>query len=1007
MVWEIPQTGEVFTNYIDYLERRDFYHQKQFACEVTGRSNLSFYEAFESETQNSREVESAFPEPLRAPVLRKVQFSTIGRLEHLIAWVYEEFKADFWPREQVIAADVDTGEKHEAIVREKISFPERRRADGTIDSPAIHKYIVALLDIEPAERRENEALVDGDGLYRDRRVFSKVLLRSFLKSSLQKENWHGAPWTVRPKLAKEFNLPTEIPAHLQHEARMAEKKHAAAQKKFDEEQQQNTFPSYMQSKQQQRPLEVRPQKGQKHRFIQQDLSRYITPQYPQQMHHPHTHMHQVQYDAQGGVGQIQMIQQFAQPTRAVPAHNFHSSQFQPISGPYSTARMEMVAIPPPPPPVKFPTEDLDVPMRNGAARRPTLRFFSEDTPSGDLQEDSPNAGIKMASVGPLLEIWNTLNVLAEVFILDSFTVDDLAEAMRFSNQEIECELLSEMHCAVLKQIVDEKGDLKTSMPELDESSSDEDEEEEEEDEEEESPEPVAPRRATRSSLAKEEAQKIKERSPTPEQTQIHRAVEMLAERPWVQRLKERDFVNGGWQAILVGILYQLSLDERKKEKCDRILAVLAPMDQDATEEVAKFQYNVLEPNLRIELLQMIVVLAVDTPAVRGHLETMSQSMTDLRKKKIEEQRLRKTKIEELHKLDDNRKTIQQEMNAKNMPQSEVAKEAVDIVIPDVPADTNGKAESSEDSQDEAPRVLRRGLDRKRKREEDAAKKEKAKKAKEAAPKLSKDEMRLKKTLEEIEEKKAEIVDCEAEIDDITGELRETDCQRTRCLGRDRFCNRYVWFERNGMPFAGVPDTSTAHYGYANGRLWVQGPDAMDIDGLINRDKEDQADYQLAFGMTVHERKELEEGPTHLNNANQWGYIDDPAAVDELMAWLDERGNREKALRKELVIWKDNIVECMRKMRSHLDEAEAKKAAGDESQGGAMRVSTRTKTYVDVDKSEWQCLNWRNTLMEGALHSEGIPRKEEKKSKKKGTAEAKGKGVAVATKGGKMGTRGGK
>jgi hypothetical protein len=33
--------------------------------------------------QNSREIESAFPEPLRGPVLRKVQFSTIPRFEHL------------------------------------------------------------------------------------------------------------------------------------------------------------------------------------------------------------------------------------------------------------------------------------------------------------------------------------------------------------------------------------------------------------------------------------------------------------------------------------------------------------------------------------------------------------------------------------------------------------------------------------------------------------------------------------------------------------------------------------------------------------------------------------------------------------------------------------------------------------------------------------------------------------------------------------------------------------
>lgn len=340
-------------------------------------------------------------------------------------------------------------------------------------------------------------------------------------------------------------------------------------------------------------------------------------------------------------------------------------------------------------------------------------------------------------------------------------------------------------------------------------------------------------------------------------------------------------------------------------------------------------------------------------------------------------------IEELHKLDDQRKTLLQETTA-TQPQSQVNGEAAAVVLNEVP-ETNGKAESSENSEDETPRALRRGLDRKRKREEDAARKRKAKKEKAAAPKLSKAEMKLRKTIEEVEEKKSEILECEESIGDITNELRETDCQRTRCLGRDRFCNRYVWFERNGMPFAGVPDTSTAHYNYANGRLWVQGPDEMDRSGLIDRVSDEQTHYKEAFNMTVVERKELEEGPTHLENATQWAYIDDPAAVDQLMAWLDERGNREKALRKELGLWRDMIVDCMKKMREHIDETEARKTAAEEPQAG-MRISTRTKNHGDLDAAKWQCLAWRNTIAAnqlGMLHSDGV-----KKARKKGVAEAK-------------------
>ena len=116
------------------------------------------------------------------------------------------------------------------------------------------------------------------------------------------------------------------------------------------------------------------------------------------------------------------------------------------------------------------------------------------------------------------------------------------------------------------------------------------------------------------------------------------------------------------------------------------------------------------------------------------------------------------------------------------------------------------------------------------------------------------------------------MDRDEKIIEFTNDLRETDCQRSKCLGRDRFCNRYWWFERNGMPFGGVPNTSTAEYGYASGRIWVQGPDDIDRVGLIDLDRDLQASYVQVFDMTMLERKEKEEGDTHLESADHWAYI---------------------------------------------------------------------------------------------------------------------------------------
>jgi hypothetical protein len=193
-----------------------------------------------------------------------------------------------------------------------------------------------------------------------------------------------------------------------------------------------------------------------------------------------------------------------------------------------------------------------------------------------------------------------------------------------------------------------------------------------------------------------------------------------------------------------------------------------------------------------------------------------------------------------------------------------------------------------------------------------------------------------------------------------------------------------------MPFGGVPHTSTAHYNYASGRIWVQGPDEIDRAGLIDLDKDLQASYVQVFDMTMLERKDKEEGETHLETAEQWGYIDEPEKVDQLMGWLDERGLREKALKKELLSWREIIVDCMKKLREHLDEVAAKKLGNASEEGQVQqptRVSTRTKTYVDLDRTEWQCLLWRNTLaldQFGIVHSEGV------KKKRRGIAEKKEK-----------------
>jgi hypothetical protein len=51
-----------------------FYRQRRFQCEVSGRQNLTFFEAHTSELLEAEATQKKFPASLKGPVLKAVQF---------------------------------------------------------------------------------------------------------------------------------------------------------------------------------------------------------------------------------------------------------------------------------------------------------------------------------------------------------------------------------------------------------------------------------------------------------------------------------------------------------------------------------------------------------------------------------------------------------------------------------------------------------------------------------------------------------------------------------------------------------------------------------------------------------------------------------------------------------------------------------------------------------------------------------------------------------------------
>lgn len=632
------------------ISRLDFYKAPRFICQITGHSGLNFFDALKSERAGGAEVEQQFPVALKGPILRRVQHQTISRIDNLVDLIYDEFKKDYYPGEAV-TVHVVSGERLAGVVRAKTRFGSKILPNGHT-SPAFSRYFVSL-DDRPFE----EAVVDDDHITRDRKIFTKQVLRAFIKKTVTREAHFNAPWCVKPEVAELYHIDTRIPAHLRHENQVAERRQKLAMKKqggaFDD--MVGVFPGPKPHLPELKPAP----KSHKSKGLQAELAKSKKPMSlnsgPTQMGPPNFHQHIPPPHYQGPIfhqnGQY-MPQHMGPPQGPPPPGmqiQYYSGQspYPPPQMPQQQLQFQAAPAPPPPPPIKYPIADLDVVMRTDdsvkSLKRPSLKFFSEDTPVPVDENKAKGSGIEMKTVGQLLETWDTLNVYCEVFVLDSFTFDDYVEALQIASEDEEVELFTEIHCSALKLLVSQEGDVNIELPET------EDEDEEEEEVETSAmptptPEPEVPaKRVTRRSLAKAEAETLKApaKSPTPEVKKTNMAAEMSTIENWVEKLAKRDFKNGGWEFIVVCLLHQLTGFTRYENKCEDILNYLAPLDMEPTQETAKVRYGSMDINLRVKALQIICMLTSETKHFRAYMEECAESMTKSRKEKIECQRERK------------------------------------------------------------------------------------------------------------------------------------------------------------------------------------------------------------------------------------------------------------------------------------------------------------------------------------------------------------------------------
>ncbi|TGZ77900.1 hypothetical protein EX30DRAFT_334934 [Ascodesmis nigricans] len=931
VAWQIPETGELFTDRQAYDERMSFYTGKVFSCEITGHMNLTFFEALQSEVREGEEILKAFPEPLKEPVLRKIQFSTISRIDALVDSLHEHFKTDFYPGETVTAF-LDGGERAEALIREKTMFPELRLPNGEIQRKGFSRYIVKLIN-----KADEEAQVDNEHINRDKKTFTKAMLRAFIKNTVSREPWNGAPWLVKDEFARKYKIGQDVPSHLQRPSTAADRKAAQARRKQGSGigailTNGTASPAAGPSP----PVEIRPA--------------------------PKSHKSKNQQA-------MRMARMLAPMDQETDGNSASGTPFGDSPTPDASGKGVFKVTPitaPAPKPIKYPIEDLALPPSAEGRRRPKLHRLSEMVvvQNGNGSNQGFN-GIDENLTAFYLSTWVFLNIYCEPLVLDSFTFDDYVQAMFFKSDEIDCDMLNEIHCSLLKAIVNEQGNLQCQLPEM-EYEDEEDEEEDDQDGENSSPNgEVSIKEGHRHANGNDTSN-----GKSAPREKKHRAGDLFdGDDTWIKQLKIRNFRNGGWQVIMCGLLHQLSMDTRFAPDIEPILAFLAPPDETPSQESVRTRYGFMDPNLRIMATHMLAQLTHQTRTVRDYMEECSEEMTKHRKEKIEHQRSRKQLLEELKSLEDDKKILLPE-NTPKSPTPELESESRRSSI-DGSQDIQMNGVDSEDEAEPNRAGLRRGNDRKRKRGEE----EKLKS--EPVSKLPKTSKQFQKVLRSIDTVKSKIKKEEADIQSLDEDLRQADCSRFKCLGKDRYWNTYYWFERNGMPYGGLPSSSTAHAKYANAMIWIQGPGPSERQGFLVEEcalpPPTDVDGDITMNgatpprIPVLERQEIEESGTTLDSPIQYGYISTPTELAALLSWLDPKGIRERKLIQALENYKKHILLGM--------ENRARYLAGDPdfappqqdrdmggSGGGGTGSGRQTRAKAAVDLRVWRCLTWRNDSM---------------------------------------------
>ncbi|KSA01527.1 uncharacterized protein AC631_02748 [Debaryomyces fabryi] len=877
----------------------DYYHRKKFVCEITGNSCLTFFQATESEAKEIQEVEKNFPEALKEHILRFLQFNRITRLDQLVDKVYLVFKNDYFPGETIILkgsilnGQAESGTRQRGTIKEKIQYSNP--SDGLLT-----KYLVVRAN------DQKQAIVINEKISRDRNHFTKWLIKAFIKLTMTRSHKVGAPWVVKNKFAKKYRINQKYPDDLVHfqsstpsgdiiyEGDELPSAVADAPNGYRKLIKKSAAPSSKNLKKKaalnsilDEPPPVTAQED--------DIKRRLPPH----------HMPDILSEADEEINKSSP--QPAYPTSKKLTVSDLNLKF---NLQYSKPIPEVLNVP-----ENAKSWNGHLIQKHKEEQKTDERLDPElGLEIKRLGIRSVKSIQDALESWVFLNVYHTV-LKFDTFTFDDFiyamgwTHDQFEKIGR-------CELLDEIWCAVLGAIVSNEAPKNKSLkldsdviyglqitlpPEnsyinspskddndvgIEERGSDSDNEEnilksEDEADNDESHESLEMTNGNKddAKIKTEQGVKLDDENDGDDEEEEeeedndennengdslnedddreHNAYIVMNYRniPWHERLRKRNFRDGNWQCILLGVLSLVEYVPAFKPIINKVYRILAPVDMPATTSTVMNQfYDDLDIDLRLQVLNILVSLLMNGTQVRNYIDECLDSSTVLRRNRLDNIRDYKVAYD-----------LAQKLHVEIHEKLTDAKEATENAKSKSKSKSKNKLKGKDSQSTPNPDSNKRRMPRLNLQAFEMSEQE---------SKLAESDKGFKDLCDQRKETLLSIEKYKQAKRQLEKQLNEIDCQRVKLLGKDRLYNRYWWFENNGLPTLhsntndvddnddddnAAPnmnndeddeivedENAVLDETYLMGKLWVQGPSDDDLRIHFGSSLEDVDKYHNLY-----------------------------------------------------------------------------------------------------------------------------------------------------------------